>query len=55
MKFLDCIHPFGFRRNNDDEVWEGCHKYYKREQEESQRLLECGIATASRGLNPVCH
>jgi len=26
MPFLDCVHSFGFKSNDDDESWEGYHK-----------------------------
>ena len=43
MPFLDCVHAFGFRKNDDDGVWEGCHRSCNWEAGESQNLLGYGI------------
>ena len=42
LPFLDCIHAFGFRKNDDDEVWEGCHRTCNWDTNCAQKMLGYG-------------
>ena len=40
--FLDCVQAFGFRKNDDDEVWEGCHRACEWDPNCTQKMLGYG-------------
>jgi Mg2+ and Co2+ transporter CorA len=45
LPFLDCVHAFGFRMNDDDEVWEGYQKSCTWDSfEKHQRLIACELS-----------
>ncbi|KAI1754172.1 hypothetical protein F4782DRAFT_45487 [Xylaria castorea] len=46
--FLDCIHPFGFRMNDDNEVWEGCHRCCRWDSSVAPKILAYEIAYTYR-------
>ncbi|KAH8164462.1 hypothetical protein CIB48_g3776 [Xylaria polymorpha] len=48
LPFLDCIHAFGFRMNDDDEIWEGCHRCYEWDPNCTRKILGYEIAYAYR-------
>ncbi|KAK0514063.1 hypothetical protein JMJ35_003785 [Cladonia borealis] len=40
--FLDCVQAFGFRKNDDDEVWEGCHRACEWDPNCTRKMLGYG-------------
>ena len=47
-KFFDCIHAFGARENDDDEAWEGHHRFINDIPSANERFISYGMGCTDR-------